>query len=111
MRGLDLDRERAWMTLARDLFAALPQESQQILLKSIPEDCELLQAYGLSDTDAVILKLVEVRAFEVGSVDKGLELSVDEKIDLYREPMIWGSLVEQLAFLHENPKPTRQGLQ
>jgi hypothetical protein len=109
MRGLDLDRERAWMTLARDLFAALPEASQRILLDTIPEDCHLLQAYGLPDNDVVILKLVEVRAFEVGALDKGFETSVDEKIDLYQEPMIWGSLVEQLAFLQENPKTSKQG--
>jgi hypothetical protein len=92
------------MTLARDLFAALPEESRAVLLRHVPADCAPLRDHGVSDTDAVILKLVEVRAFEVGSLDKGFELTVDDKIELYSTPILWASLVDQLVQLSETVK-------
>lgn len=107
MRGISLERERAWMTLARDLFAALPEESRNILLSNVPSDCKPLQDAGISDADAIILKLVEVRAFEVGSLDKGFELTVEDKIELYSTPILWASLVDQLVFIQETVKVPR----
>lgn len=104
MRGISLERERAWMTLARDLFAALPESSRGVLLSNIPVDCDPLTEHGLSDTDAIILKLVEVRAFEVCSLDKGFELTIDDKIELYATPILWGSLVDQLVGIQERTK-------
>lgn len=108
MRGLSLERERAWMTLARDLFAALPEGAKGVLLRDVPADCAPLQEHGLSDSDAIILKLVEVRAFEVCSLDKGFELTVDDKIELYATPILWASLVDQLVHIQDTVKVSKQ---
>jgi muramidase (phage lysozyme) len=90
-------RETAWLLTLREFFKHLSPEDQQDILRKAPADCDALANFGMGKIDTVILKLVEVKAYELEVKAKGQELSCQDKIDIYEQPMIWGSLVQELA--------------
>lgn len=90
-------RERAWLTVARSLFEKIPQETKLMLAS------EANINLSVTDSDAVIiLKLVEIEAFILERKLKNLEeLSPEELDTLYKEQLLWGSLLSSLTATEE----------
>lgn len=95
-------RELAWLRTCRELFAQLPQDQREGLIRNLPLDCEALRQIGVEVEDAILLKIVEVKAFEIEVNEKGLDLTDGSKTSLYSKPFLWGSLVQHLAQIQEN---------
>ena len=102
MEGISLTRELAWLQLCKELFAQIPKEQREGLLRNLPLDGAALKQFGLIEESAVILKIIEVKAYEIDANKKGLTLIKGEKVKLYEHPLLWCSLLQQLAFLSEN---------
>lgn len=106
MEGIPITRELAWLETCKELLANIPSEQREGLLRNLPIDCEALQHLGLPGVSTVVLKLVEVKAFEIEVIGKGLSLTPGEKVLLYEKPAMWCSLLQQLAFIREESNGT-----
>lgn len=94
-------REQAWIQVARLLFARMPVVDQKELTEQIPGLGELDKQSQIIEA---ILKLVEIEAFRLERIGKGLpDISEQQISKLYQNPILYGSLISSLINMKDQP--------
>jgi hypothetical protein len=94
-------REQSWLQVARMLYERMPSADQQDMLEQIPGLGELDKQSQITEA---ILKLVEIEAFRLERIGKGLPDISEEQISrLYGGPLLYASLISSLVNLKDQP--------
>lgn len=94
-------REQSWLQVARMLYERMPSADQKDMLEQIPGLGELDKQSQITEA---ILKLVEIEAFRLERVAKGMPDISEEQISrLYGGPLLYASLISSLVDLKDQP--------
>ena len=94
-------REQSWINVAKTLYGRMPIKDQEELLEQIPGLSELDKQSQIIES---ILKLVEIEAYRLERIGKNLpDISEKQISNLYRGPILYGSLVSSLINTADNP--------
>lgn len=94
-------REQSWLQVARMLYERMPVVDQKELIEQIPNLDELDKQSQIIES---ILKLVEIEAFRLERIGKGLpDISEEQISGLYQRPILYGSLVSSLINTKDQP--------